>query len=78
MNNLHITHPNEEQTREMLGLQDYEYLGYMNGWGQNKSAFARCRLQKHKIEDRQHNSRGSNVTQWCNQCRIFWKVDMSD
>ena len=32
MKDLHITHPNEQQTRDMLGLAEYQYLGYENGW----------------------------------------------
>ncbi|MTV78222.1 hypothetical protein GM535_13470, partial [Streptococcus pneumoniae] len=30
--NTENTHPNEEQTREILGLEGYKYLGYQNGW----------------------------------------------
>lgn len=31
-----------------------------------------------KVFDRQHNPRGSDVTYWCEECKIFWKIDMSD
>ncbi len=99
---LKITHPNEEDTREMLNLHDYKYLGYQNGWKHvhfdelgnitedNHKArsfgyltkdypeYGACRDAKHKIKDMQHNSRGSNCTYWCIECKIFWKVDMSD
>jgi len=97
-----ITHPNEEQTREMLNLQDYKYLGYKNGWKhvsfdkdgkvtddkaliksfgyltEDYPEYGKCRDLKHKVKDKQHNSRGSNCTYYCPECKIFWKVDMSD
>jgi hypothetical protein len=104
-----ITHPNEQETREMLCLQDYKYLGYQNGWkdvyfdadgyvtedrtkakrvGYLESSYpeyVRCIRLGHNDstsdphwECKQHNPRGSNCTYWCEECKIFWKVDMSD
>ena len=102
MKNLHITHPNEQETRDMLNLADYKYLGYQNGWKhvffdknhevtevkangisfgyltKDYPEYGKCRDAGHKPKDKQHNSRGSNCTYWCDECKIFWKVDMSD
>lgn len=102
MHNLHITHPNEQQTRDLLALDEYKYLGYQNGWKhvyfdadgnetEDKSIrrtfgyrtsdypdYGACREAKHQPKSVQHNPRGSNVTYYCPDCRIFWKVDMSD
>lgn len=97
-----VTHPNEEQTRDMLGLQGYKYLGYQNGWkhvwfdenhvvtedrDRAKSfgyltsdypEYGACIDAGHKPKDKSHNRHGSNVTYWCDDCKLFWKVDMSD
>ena len=99
---LSVTHPNEQQTRDQLNLQDYEYLGYQNGWKhvyfdengdettdrtkvrtfgyktEDYPKYGACRDAGHKPRDRQHNSKGSNCTYWCPECKVFWKVDMSD
>ena len=72
-----ITHPNEQQTRDMFGLQDYKYLGYQNGW-KEPSEYTECRSKKHKLHDKQHNHRGSNNTVRCEECKIFYKYDCSD
>ena len=109
MNDLYTTHPNEEQTRTMLGLEGYTYLGYQNGWKnvyfdengevtedpskrktfgyltEDYPDYGKCVDRGHydmtkepHWHSKQHNSRGSNVTYWCPECKIFWKVDMSD
>jgi hypothetical protein len=31
-----------------------------------------------KVFDIQHNMRGSDVTYWCEECKHYWKIDMSD
>lgn len=96
------THPNEQQTEEILGIQGYKFLGWMNGWkhvyfdedgnvtedkdkrrtfGYTKEdhpEYGTCTEQKHELRSKQHNSRGSNVTDWCDTCKHYWKTDMSD
>jgi DUF2075 family protein len=36
------------------------------------------RVINKKTFDIQHNQRGSDVTYWCEECKIYWKIDMSD
>lgn len=80
MKDLHITHPNEEQTKEQLGLEGYNFMGWENGWGEmNKpNGFLKCKKAEHSLKSKQHNNRGSNNTVWCEECKIFWKYDCSD
>ena len=50
-------------------------FGYLT---EDNPEYGKCRDAGHKVKNRQHNSRGSNCTYWCTECKIFWKVDMSD
>lgn len=75
---IEITHPNEEQTKKLLGLEGYNFLGWENGWKNGPQEYQNCRALKHKLEDRGHNNRGSNNTRWCTECKLFWKYDCSD
>ena len=34
--------------------------------------------EKRKVRDIQHNPRGTDVTYWCEECKIYWKIDMGD
>ncbi len=34
--------------------------------------------ENRKVYDIQHNNRGSDVTYWCEECKNYWKIDMSD
>lgn len=43
-------------------------LGHMN-W---KRPEGKCTGHK------QHNPRGSDCTDWCDECKIYYKTDMSD
>jgi hypothetical protein len=81
-----LTHPNEEQTVEMLGLQDYKFLGWQVDTG-NCEELKKCYeaghmghqgIENKKTKDMQHNIRGSNCTYWCTACKHWWKIDMSD
>lgn len=49
-----------------------EYKNCYNAAHNYRSAFPNA---WHSV---QHNPRGSDVTQWCTKCKIYWKVDMSD
>jgi len=73
-------------------LENYlESEGYKNlGWqiSQNNPDYKKCLDSGHfthswndpnqVIFSIQHNSRGSNVTDWCTVCKNYWKTDMSD
>ena len=80
------THPNEEQTVKMLGLEGYKFLGWQVHVG-NCEEIKKCYElghmghqgeDKRRVKDKQHNQRGSNCTYWCTECRNYWKIDMSD
>ncbi len=69
---------------ERLVLQGYKFLGWqmspdkapeyrncINFAHNYASAFP------HAWKSVQHTPTGSDVTQWCTICRIYWKTDMS-
>ena len=74
------------------GLERYlEDEGYKNlGWqiGIENQDYKKCLDLGHfnhswndpnqVISSIQHNDRGSNVTDWCTDCKNYWKTDMSD
>lgn len=31
-----------------------------------------------KVHEKSHNPRGSDNTHWCDECKIYWKIDCSD
>lgn len=59
---------------------ELESAGYqLLGWQINKHpVLEKCREAGHKIKDIQHNRRGSDCTFWCDECRYYYKIDMSD
>ncbi len=57
----------DDSKRKTFGYRTEDYPEYGN-----------CRDSGHKRKDKQHNDRGSNCTYWCDECKIYWKVDMSD
>jgi hypothetical protein len=76
-----------EKIDNLLAINQYKYLGWMNGWIKNNPkeylsgnnlVYEACRNQKHKIDEVQHNNRGTEVTYSCDICKIYWKVDMGD
>lgn len=75
MNNLEVTHPNNQQTEKMLGIEGYTFLGWENGWAKTPQALTDC---KHQKKTKMHNQRGSNETTWCDECRYYYKTDSSD
>ncbi len=65
-----LNKPDKEVELENAG---YEYLGWqLNGRP------TKCKEAEHKVKDIQHNSRGSDCTYWCDECRYYYKIDMSD
>ena len=40
--------------------------------------YGNCKEQKHKLDEVQHNPRGSENTVSCDICKIYWKYDCSD
>lgn len=72
---------------EQLIQQSYTFLGWQNGWGEtNPKEYSYCVNHAHNYhssfpnawKSKQHTNSGSDVTQWCTKCRIYWKIDMSD
>lgn len=74
--------PMEEET---LITQSYTFLGWNNSWGEETPPeYRHCVNEGHNYHSafpnawhsKQHNPSGSDVTQWCSICKIYWKVDM--
>jgi len=63
-------------------------LGYMNGWSHtivddcvefpDKQEYNDCMKQKHRLEERDLNGRGTDTEYVCPICQIKWRVDSSD
>ena len=75
--------PAEEQ---LLIMGDYKFLGWINTWGGiNPPEYTHCMDEGHNYygafpnawKSVQHTPSGSDVTQSCKKCKIYWKVDMS-
>jgi hypothetical protein len=66
----------------LLKENNYKFLGWQNGWDYQNKLFPNdyniCLIQKHKLDEIQHNSRGSENTVSCDICKIYWKYDCSD
>jgi hypothetical protein len=54
----------------------YDFLGWQVGLDNEKRN--KCYSLGHKPKDIQHTPRGSDCTFWCDTCKIYWKIDMSD
>lgn len=72
---------------ERLITQGYNFLGWRNGWGEeNPTEYRTCINLAHNYktafpnawQEALHSPRGSDTTQWCTICKIYWKTDMSD
>lgn len=57
----------DDKTRKSFGYLTADYPEY-----------GKCRDEKHKRDDVQHNPRGSENTVSCDICKIYWKYDCSD
>jgi len=74
--------PPEEEKLITMG---YEFLGWHNNWTMNPDRYTNCVDHAHNYysafpnawHSKQHTPSGSDVTQWCTKCKIYWKVDMS-
>ena len=56
-----------EKPKKTFGYTKEDYPEYGN-----------CKKQKHKTDEVQHNSTGSENTVSCDICKIYWKYDCSD
>jgi len=69
---------------ENLIFQGYKFLGW-NVTADKLPEYRHCINEAHNYysafpnvwKSVQHTPSGSDVTQWCTKCRIYWKVDMS-
>lgn len=69
---------------ERLITQGYKFLGWQMS-PEKTPEYRKCYNAAHNYRtafpnawrEVQHNNSGSNVTQWCTICRIYWKTDMS-
>lgn len=59
-----------------LTERGYKHLGWQLSF-QNEH-FKRCREAKHSIGNKSFSQRGSHETYWCDECRHWWNIDMSD
>lgn len=72
---------------EKLITAGYKFLGWNYTWeNQTPPEYRHCVNEAHNYyssfpnvwKSVQHTPSGSDVTQWCTKCKIYWKVDMSD
>lgn len=68
-----ITHQEEKYCIDM----GYRYLGWQVYSG-NCEELKKCYELGHKTREVSHNNRGTDHTCWCNECKIWWKIDSSD
>ena len=40
--------------------------------------FSDYEIVNKKVHDKQHTRTGSDCTYWCDECKHYWKIDMSD
>lgn len=72
-----------KQVREFegdLNEKGYKYLGWENGWGKTYPAEYAAHREKDfkKGTSRSFSQRGTHETCWCDNCKIWWNVDMGD
>ena len=79
----------EKYKNNSKGLETYlESLGYKRlGWQVHtgnckelKECFdlGHMKRQERKVFDIQHTRTGGDCTYWCEECKNYWKIDMSD
>lgn len=74
------------EEEENLITNGYKFLGWVNGWGDDRpKEYVHCLDEAHNYysafpnvwKSVRHTHSGSDTTQWCTKCKIYWKVDMS-
>lgn len=70
---INVTWPEEVSCME----DGYKWLGWQVHSG-NCAEIKHCHSLEHKPYYVSHSNRGSDCTYWCDDCRIWWKIDMSD
>ena len=74
--NLHCRKEYEDREAQCVA-EEYEFLGWANGWGETPEKQVKCREQDHKRFDVQGNDSGSANIQGCETCKIYSKYDCS-
>lgn len=75
-----IIHPEEER----LITLNYKFLGWHMADSEVAWEYKKCLDEAHNYYSAfpnawhsvNHNPDGSDTTQWCTNCRIYWKVDL--
>lgn len=81
-----LNKPEKEIELENAG---YEYLGWQinshpkvmrcyKELGHRREDYSKPPTHEYPAKDMQHNPRGSDCTYWCDECRYYYKIDMSD
>lgn len=82
-----LPHRNISLEEENLITMGYKFLGWNYTWNdETPKEYIHCIDSAHNYysafpnvwKSVQHTPSGSDVTQWCTRCKIYWKVDMSD
>jgi hypothetical protein len=68
------------KTDAELKNEDYDFLGWMNGWDwdDKPAQYLQCQEAGHQTHEVRHSHRGSDTTIYCDICKIWYKVDSSD
>lgn len=61
---------------ELKKCEELEHYGTREE--QEKDAWGSWKVSGVKIHSKQHTRTGSNCTYWCDECKHYWKIDMSD
>ena len=66
--------------KDKLTEHGYKWLDWVNGRSRDSypAEYTACKAAWHKSSNISHSNRGSDESYWCDECKIFWKVDMSD
>ena len=62
-----------------LKILGYDYLGWMNGWGQPyPKKYTDCVNAKHSRSNISYSPRGHHNTVYCDICKFYANYDSSD
>jgi hypothetical protein len=69
---------------EQIAQKGYKYLGWQLGL--HNQDYKRCYELEHMtgewkdraVKEKSFSNRGSHHTYWCDECKIYWNIDMSD
>ena len=72
-----LYHLDSTGLEKYLASEGLKYLGWQITTESNND-FKKCVESGHKVNNISHSQRGSDHTNWCEECKIYWKIDSSD